>query len=276
MLLFVRFPFTAEQLRLLKGCYLGLHWDCYPSQREMPPLSQRGAIAFCWFTCIHAILSLTAICSADQPTVLSGHSRGQGYWDMAALLLSPPASSLLIANNNSLVAIHQTTGRYCNQTERKINKIASISHPHIRQQHGDLHIQMLISQSSNQWSDSAWLDIDHALCGRDFRGSCVFRKKTQRGHHMFFEKTNTGCSSGIYNITKLNSYCLSIRWESCTNIPPCPLVTEAECSFVLPLILKRRQPQQWRNDLCVQLSRPNNSNVERGRVFRSLSEGKQM
>lgn len=38
------FPFTAEQLQLLKACYLGLHWDCCPSQQEIPPLSQRGAI----------------------------------------------------------------------------------------------------------------------------------------------------------------------------------------------------------------------------------------
>lgn len=30
--LFKGFPFTAEQLQLLKGCYLGLHRDYYPSQ----------------------------------------------------------------------------------------------------------------------------------------------------------------------------------------------------------------------------------------------------
>lgn len=47
LLLFIGFPFQAEQLWLLKGCYLGLHWDCYPAQQEMPSLSQRGAIAFC-------------------------------------------------------------------------------------------------------------------------------------------------------------------------------------------------------------------------------------
>lgn len=50
-------PFIAKQLQLLKGCYRGLHWDCYPSQQGMPPLSHGGADAFCSFTCIHATLT---------------------------------------------------------------------------------------------------------------------------------------------------------------------------------------------------------------------------
>lgn len=32
----------------------------------MSPLSQRGVAAFCWFTCIQAILSFKAICSVAQ------------------------------------------------------------------------------------------------------------------------------------------------------------------------------------------------------------------
>lgn len=70
-------PFTAKRLQPLKGCYLGLHWDCYPSQRGMPPLSHRGANALCSFTSIHATLGLPAICSAEPPQALSLHSRGQ-------------------------------------------------------------------------------------------------------------------------------------------------------------------------------------------------------
>lgn len=42
-ILFRSFPFTAQQLWLLRGCYLDLNQDCYPAQQEMPPLSQRGA-----------------------------------------------------------------------------------------------------------------------------------------------------------------------------------------------------------------------------------------
>lgn len=47
LLLFMGFLFTAKQLGLLKGCYLGPRRDCYPPLREMPSLSQRRAIAFC-------------------------------------------------------------------------------------------------------------------------------------------------------------------------------------------------------------------------------------
>lgn len=82
LLLFIGFPFTAEQLQLLKGCYLGPHWDCYPSQREMPPLSQRGAIAFCYLLVFMLYLASwqSAQWTSPQYCLSTQEARVTGIW----------------------------------------------------------------------------------------------------------------------------------------------------------------------------------------------------